>query len=560
MFIGKVTAIKGTYVVFGITIAGILYQEGTKTIESVNHQLTQSNQINRWCVKATLFIVGVTFLITYITGVRLVVVVISLTIGYTLVAYQLISNQVNEMMAYQLALLFLIGPVTKYLTTGFYFGATDLLDHVRAVELLYRTGDLDSIGTVYATYNSFPALHITAGATSSFTGLSKYDGILILGILTYAVVVLAVYHVGREWLSPGEGITVALVFSALSIVQYYTTYFFPQALATALGFLALYVLVRRISVQKPHDATLSAIIVILALTLAFAHHVTQILFAGIMTVLYIPSAIRETKIGRKLNINRGLPQPTGFLLLVVVGVTYLVSSRPDMGAYFLQFTSRKFLDPFVSDTGGQRAVFGFGTDIPYHDPSTAIKSVFHVDGLFFIGITALFTLGAVTILFHFRRFLPIAGVVILGVVSSMAVLKTPLLNTVQRLSLPLSLFFSIIAGIGLWSIVSGSNESGSGLDGPNYKCDSKEPSGRSLAVAGLIILLGVTGPLVAGDDLYGLHAGPNMWETYSTPEQQVEFSEQELRELDALTEHVDRHAPNVTMLSITDRANNICVT
>jgi hypothetical protein len=238
-----------------------------------------------------------------------------------------------------------------------------------------------------------------------------------------------------------------------------------------------------------------------------------------------------------------------------MGITYLVSSRPDMGAYFLQFTSRKFSDPFVSDTGGQRAVFGFGADIPYHDPSTAIRSVFHVDGLFFIGLTAIFVLGVVTILFHFRRFLPVMGVVILGVTSSVAVLKTPLLSTVQRLSLPLSLFFSIIAGIGLWSLVSSSNESRSGMDRHSRTVGIKSFHIRSLAVAGLIILLGVTGPLVAGDDLYGLHAGPNMWETYSTPEQQVEFSEQEIRELEVLTGHAIRYAPNVTMLSVTNRAN-----
>jgi hypothetical protein len=68
--------------------------------------------------------------------------------------------------------------------------------------------------------------------------------------------------------------------------------------------------------------------------------------------------------------------------------------------------------------------------------------------------------------------------------------------------------------------------------------------------------VGVTGPLVAGDDLYDLHAGPNMWETYSTPEQQVDFSDQELRELAALTGHVDRYDPDATMLWVTRDASD----
>jgi hypothetical protein len=118
--IGEVTAIKGTYVLFGIIVASFLYREGAETIKTESHQLGQPDRINRWCIKAVLIIVSATFLVTYVTGVRLVPVAISLSIGYTLVAYQLILGRINETMTYQLALLFLIGPVTKYLTTGFY--------------------------------------------------------------------------------------------------------------------------------------------------------------------------------------------------------------------------------------------------------------------------------------------------------------------------------------------------------------------------------------------------------------------------------------------------------
>jgi len=536
-FIGEVTAIKGGYVLLGVLIAAALYtirrETGTPTRET--------EHLGRWSTKLVLLLTGGAYVVTYVTGTRLAAVVVALGIGYSLIAYQVFFAGATKMVVPQLAILFTVSPVTKYLSTGFYYGETDLLGHTRAIEVLYRTGQLGSIGPVYSTYDSFPALHITAGAVGSFTGLPAYDSLITLGILSYTVATLAVYYLSRDLLSPSKAVAVTFVFSTLSVVHNYTTYFFPQALATVLVFFLFYVTVRRDSVPDRYHVSLSVIALLTVGGLAFAHHVTQILFAGMVAAMYAPSVLKLKEIGREWQVNDALPRLVPILFALTAGITHLITARDSIVDYFIEFTTAKVSDPFVSDTGGERTVFGMGTDIPYHTPRVALESLLAVDGLYFIGLAVLFVAGVVAVLVRYTRYTKVAGVVLLGMGSAVAVLKTPLLNTVARLSLPLTLFFSFVAGIGLWRLDVGIRSS-AGED------SSLGAGARRVALLCLVVTVGVTGPLVAGDDLYDLHAGPNMWETYSTPEQQVDFSEQELQEFEALTRHTDRYAPEVTML------------
>lgn len=543
VFLGNVTAIKGAYILLGVLLAAALY----RTSDASDRSLRETDRLGRWSTKVVLLLAGGAYITASVTGTRLVAVVVALGVGYSLLAYQIIFSGTTRATVVQLAILFTVSPVTKYISTGFYYGATDLLGHVRAIEVLYRTGRLDAIAPVYATYDSFPALHITAGTVSSFTGLPAYDSLIVLGIVTYSAVTLAVFYLGRDLLSPSKALLVAFVFSTLSVVHNYTTYFFPQALATALVFALLYATIRRESVPDRYRAPLSVMALLVTGALAFAHHVTQILLVGIVVVLYAPSILRTTRIGRKLRVNDTLPKFVPILFALSAGITHLSITRTGIIGYFVQFTTNKVSNPFVSDSGGERTVVGLGIDIPYHTSRIAVESLFSVDGLYFIGVTALFVAGVVVVLTQYRRYTNVAGVVLLGFGSALAILKTPLLSTVSRLALPMTLFFALIAGIGLWKLTMGDDSS-------NESNEQRGIPRRRLVLSGLIVMVGVTGPLVAGDDLYGLHAGPNLWETYSTPEQQVAFSEQELGEFEALTGYVEQYDSNVTMLGVSREA------
>jgi hypothetical protein len=540
VFLGKVTAIKGSYALLGVLVAAVLYQSHGDP----ERQLHEANHLGRWSTKVTALLAGWAYLITYVTGTRLAAVVVALSVGYSLVAYQLLFAGVTRAVVSQLAVLFTVGPVTKYLATGFYFGATDLLGHVRAVEVLYRTGRFEAIDSVYSTYSSFPALHIVSGTIGAFTGLPAYDSLILFGMVSYTIITVAVYYLSRSLFSPAEAVAVTFVFSTLSVVHNYTTYFFPQALATALMFCLFYVATRQRSASDRYRVSLSAAVVLITVAFAFTHHVTQILFLGIVAVVYAPSALELTRFGRRWLVNAARPRTIPMLFALATGLSHLLLTRRAMIDYFVEFTRERLGDATVGDSGGGRTVIGLGTDIPYQTPRAAIESLVAVDGLYFIALAALFVAGVVTILTHYARYTRAAGALLLGGGAATVVLKTPLLSTVSRLALPLALFFCLIAGIGLWALGVGRG----GLAERNVPV-------RRFALAGLVVVVGVTGPLVAGDDLYGLHAGPNLWETYSTPEPQVDFSEQELAEFEALVGHVDRYDPDVTMLAVSREAS-----
>lgn len=545
LFLGEVLAIKGSYLLIGIMLAAALYQERAEsdtTIQSIDN-------VGRWSLKIICILTISAYIVTYVVGERLEVTVITLILGYSVLAYQILFTKMTKAVVPQIGILFTVSPVTKYLSTGFYFGETDLFGHVRAAELLYRTGRLRSIDIAYQSYDSFPALHILSGAISSFTGLPAYDSLIMLGILTYTVVIIVVFYLCRIIFSPSKSVTIAITFSALSIVHSYTTYFFPQALATALIIFLIYVVIRRQSVPTLEYSPLSLTAILLALCIVVTHHVTQILFVGLVGALYAPSVLQATEIGQRLDINENLPRFVPILFTLTAGITYLSVTSSEIVSYFVQFTEETIDTLFVSDTGGDRMVVGLGTEIPYHTPRIAIESLFYVDGLYYIGITSLFIVGVMATLLHYNQYTKVTGFMLLGISSSLAVLKTPLTSTVARLSLPLAFFFAFIAGIGLWQLTRGRTD----LTGVTGREGSDK---RRMAVFVLIVLVGTTGPLVAGDDLYGLHAGPNLWETYSTPEQQVDFSDQELHEFETMVQHVDQHTSEVTMLWVSREASD----
>lgn len=546
LFLGEVLAIKGSYLLLGIVLAAVLYRERIESDTDTGSR--RQDHLGRWSIKLVFVLTITAYIVTYLTGARFEATVVTLGVGYSVLAYQILFRNTSRAVIPQIGLLFTVSPVTKYLSTGFYFGATDLLGHVRAVELLYQTGRLKSITTAYETYNSFPALHILSGAISSFTGMTAYDSLMVLGIVTYTVVTIGVFYLCRMILSPSKSIAITFVFSVLNVVHNYTSYFFPQALATALIIFLIYVAVRRRSLPRSEHPPLSLTAVLVTACVVVAHHVTQLLFVGLISALYAPSILRRTEVGQRLQVNEDLPRFIPILFALTAGITYLFVITPGIVDYFIQFTTNTIDTLFVSDTGGDRVVVGLGTEIPYHTPRIAVESLFYVDGLYYIGMAALFIVGMVTVVVHYDEYTRIAGFILVGIGGALAVLKTPLPTTASRLSLPLAFFFAIVTGIGLWQLTK--------RESPNGLFQQSSVSKREIAVFGLIVLVGTTGPLVASDDLYGLHAGPNLWETYSTPEEQVEFSDQELQEFETMVGHVDQHTSEVTMLWVSREASD----
>lgn len=554
-FVGRFTAIKGLYALIGVLLAAAIWYQ-LRPPSFVHESITEyefesaepSARLDRWGSKAVACLVASAYLATYLTDQRLLPVLVASVVGFSLVLYQWMRGGVSEWLVAQVAALFTLGPVTRYLSTGLYFGSRDVLGHTRAVKLLLGTGRITSIDVAYSTYSSFPALHIASASVSAVSGLPAYDSLILLGTVAYLIATLALIYLVRTLVSPAAGVATGIVFATLSLVQTYASYFYPQAFATVIVVCFLYVLVREDSVPLPLRFPLSVVSVVSVVVLSLSHHVTQILFAGIVGVLFVPSVLARVGAGRRLGINERAPRAVPLLLALTAGLTYLSQSRFDMIPFFFQFASERARNPAVSDSGGIRTVFGFGTEIPYQGAWAAVRSLVYVDGLYFIGLSALFVVGVVLVLTRYERYAPITGYLLLGGLGSLFVLRTPLVNVARRLALPLSPFFSIVAGIGLVWIVS--------AVGSRLRANpSIRGWVRNAAVVGVVVMIAVTGPLVAADDLYGLHSGPNLWESYSTPEQQVDFSQQELRELEATVGHLGQYTSDVAMLSLTSDAS-----
>jgi hypothetical protein len=126
-----------------------------------------------------------------------------------------------------------------------------------------------------------------------------------------------------------------------------------------------------------------------------------------------------------------------------------------------------------------------------------------------------------------------------GVLGSVVLLPLPVVGIINRFRLPLSFFVAFVVGVVVASIIS-----------------SDIRSKRTLPMVVVVLIVATTAPFVAGDDLYDVHAGPNLYEVRDTPQQQTAFSRTELAELQATSRFVRQSSPEVSALWITREAFN----
>jgi hypothetical protein len=67
----------------------------------------------------------------------------------------------------------------------------------------------------------------------------------------------------------------------------------------------------------------------------------------------------------------------------------------------------------------------------------------------------------------------------------------------------------------------------------------------------ILVVLGTTGPIVAGDDLYAVHEGPELYELDPKPETQREFTSGEYQSLRATATFLETYDENATSMFLT---------
>lgn len=534
VLLGGFTATKGGYIVIGIVFAiGFYYR--TRLDPSTNSRWESARTpeaIRRFGPRFVGLVAVWAVGISVVTGDRALALLVGLPVGFGLLALCAIAGVGARTLVIEAVALYGASSVSKYLTTGFYFGSGDTLFHTHNVETLVRTGSVAAL----PRYKFFPGFDVLNGAITMLGDISAYDAILPTGIVTYGVVVCCAFLLVRA----ATGDERLGAFAAVGLVMtgpflFYATYFFPQSLAVALVVFGLYVAYRANQARETR-VRYSLIGLALAATLVLTHQLTIVLFVPLVGVLFAVAAALKRVASEG---HTPLRQPRGYLAATVgvASVSYWAYRSPFLGELSSAVRTTASLALFTSDSGAPTPTIALGTELPALTVGTALRSLYSTGGIYQITLLVVFLLGVATVIDRTRTYWSALPLLSVGAVGSVLIFRTPLtLPGLDRLQLPATLFFAVVIGVGLYRL----SRSGT------------RNTATLVAVVVLVSAVGTAAPLTvnAGDDLYELNAGPNLYELYPTPQPQKAYSDAEYRDLESIAAFVERHNATLYTFSV----------
>lgn len=546
-----ITAIKGGYVLLGLLIAVVVYRTtdadhldadssiAAVSIDDGKPDETRVDTVGRFTQseKGVYIIIALTIAASALLGERFYPLLIGLLVGYALLGYQLFARRWSSRLLTQVLGLYLVSPVSQYLTTGFYFGPGDTFTHVRLVESLMESGTIEAL----TLYSGFPGFHTFVGAVSMVAGVPAYDGLQLVGITSFSALIVLIYLVADSLHGQRFAIFAALALTLMDSIVFFATYFFPQSLAVVLFTFLLYVALRTYP-RNSADLRLTICGLVVVPAVVLTHHLTVVLLVPLFGFAVVSEWWTTSRAGGS---NWSIGVPTHRLSLVFVtgllALTYWSFTEEFIGM-FAVFVLGK-LDSQLVASGSSKPIltYAIGTSIPSLTLWDSVLSLFSPEGIYFILLTSTFVLGLVSVLDAPRKYVRMTGLVSTGVLSVVLVMRTPFaLPGIERLRLPASIFFAFVIAIGLRRLL-----------------DSrpKVPGVRHLTLA-LFVVFAATTPIVAGDDLYRAHAGPGLYELQPLPEPQRELSSGEVEQLAATSRFIETHGSTsrVTTFGVTARA------
>lgn len=527
-----IVGIKSGYGFIGLLIALIVYHSNTTTREGSLTGFKSSGRPLRISVYViTLFSVLVVAGISSLFGsgasiARTFVLVLVLPIGYTLVMIQLYVKPLPQHALPQILSLFGLDLVTKYLSTGFYFGRGDIPKHVHYTDLIISSGTWQTIPET-SFYHFFPGLQTLAGSVGLLTGFSPYDSLVVTGICAYLVVVLVMYLLAQtlfdSYLMP---ICIALGVTMLDPIHRYSVYFYPQSLAVALVAIVVLIAFNYNSAGPRGYLTgllLSSPIVV---ALWFTHHLTMVLLAPIIVVLTVGPAV----LNRVAALDRTVrPQVIPLAALVTGSVSYWLWQDVFYATLVSAFFDVTASGEAASEADAGANIEALGLQIPEPTVGDAFFSLFSPGGVYNIVLVAALAFSAIVLLNKSSDYWRAGGPIAVGLLGSVLMLRLPIdLHGSARLQLPLSLFVAFVLGVGLYQV----------LTNAQIK--------RAVPGVFVFVLLLTAGPAVAADDLYALQSGPDLWERQTTPDPQKEFSDAEMESFRLSSEFIQGNDASVS--------------
>ena len=500
-------AIFGLYGLFGLLGGAAVYYRTTELVEISRHRVDE-----RYYRAGVYIVSAVTVGVVALTSEPMLVV-FGLIAGYSLFVYQFVGQPTPERMLPQLTVLFLLSPTVKYLTAGRYIGHGDILFHVGLVDNLLVAESLSAIAT--ESYYDIPGLHLTAATVSSLSGIEAYDGVMLIGLVAYSVVIPAVYLLALRITSDQIlALSTAFGIAVLNDISFYVSYAFPQSIATVL--IVVLMLLGSMASRNAIKWRVTGVFSLVTVALAFTHHLTQVLFLPLVGCFIISYLVFSRS--SPVSVIRSRQFGLLFVALLLNGAILWIIGFYDRlyDAFVLLFDGGMF--------GGytQSVTVGLGMTPPSTSVALALDWLVSPYALYLILLLAVFSLGVVHFLRTTGNPAVYSAVVVTGLVGSLLIFDTPIsIKSLIRIGFPWQFAFAFVIGIGIQQL-----RQRIGLSG----------MGRLLMV--MLVLLAAVGPLVAADNYYELDPRPT---------EQTSFSEQEYSELQATESFVSEQDDPATV-------------
>ena len=447
---GRPTVLRAGFALIGALVALVLFVASRDASDDGAQPFDRSRRLPPALVtKAVVALSAGAVIAAARTNTRLAPLAVLLPVGLLLVAYQIRNEPSVPAVLTQLCSLFLAGRLGKYVTTGFYFGGTDTFAHVAAVDTLIEARYTTAIPHGYDLY---PVFHFLIGAVEFATGLRSYDALVLTGVGALTLVVPIAYLLG--WSVFGStrlGLTAALGVALLEFLSYHALYFYPQALASVLLLLGVYLTSQlRQAADERTFRRLSVFVLGLVAAMVFTHHLTYILFAGVAAVAVPVTLIRPSLFGEATSDAIGTFRYR-WLFPGVVGAVFLLAywaySPSLITVGIVELTAGVLLD--VATVPGSQ-LFTYGAPLPVDTVGRAVEWLLTPTGVYAVGLTALSLLAGYELLGEFRSYRRGFTLAATGLVLSPILLPLPIpIPQIERLKFVVTLFVLFPLSIGL---------------------------------------------------------------------------------------------------------------
>jgi len=529
--LGPVVGIKSTYVFLGLLLSGgLFYTYHSTTVPTTLRPM----EVSRTRVLGKSVFVLVLLAVTAVPagrafGIETVVAQMAVLLflvpaGYLALALQFRWEPPAGRTLAQILALFSVTPIVKYQSTGFYASSGDTPGHVYLIEQVVSNGTWQAIPTT-SFYHYFPGLHTMLGSMSTFTGLSPYDVYMLAGIATYCVVIAVAYLFARLLFDNRVlPLCIALAMSLLLPIITHASYFYPQALAVAVA-LVLLLLSYRGSTDADNYWAYMVLAALLVGQLWVTHHLTVVLFVPVLVALLAGPRLVSRFGPDDATAVRPVSSP---LVVWVAGSVAYWLGRDVFIAPFVGSVVDVLSGPLIATGSGDETsvvpVKTLGQALPESTVGTALLSVFSPSGIYNLLLVCTVSFAAITVIYRLERYRRVIPFLVLGVGGSLLLLRTPLvINGLDRTHLPLSIFIAFLLGIALFRLL------------PNADATLS----RLAPVLVVFLFLTTSATLVASPHVYELHSGPDLWEGRPLPEEQIDFSQREMRSFEQSSTYLE---------------------